>query len=184
MQDLKQRTLEKIQFLKDNGYNVVQIWTCDIERQLPTEPEMKDFFDNFEIFEPLEPRHAFFGGRTNAFTTTSSQKRRSATWILQPLPMLATFNSNVLVVNLVKQFLGVTNTASILLAIPRLLLRTFNLSVTTLASGFPPECDTDEKKEQYIADYATKEGIQLDPRQIVKNPGLRALAKLMLNSFG
>ncbi|CAB3995510.1 Retrovirus-related Pol poly from transposon 412 [Paramuricea clavata] len=51
------------------------------------------------------------------------------------------------------------------------------------ASGFPPECDTDEKKGQYIADYAAKEGIQLDPRQIVKNPGLRALAKLMLNSF-
>ena len=66
MQDLKQRTLEKIQFLKDHGYNVVEIWTCDIERQLATEPEMKDFFDNFEISEPLEPRHAFFGGRTNA----------------------------------------------------------------------------------------------------------------------
>lgn len=28
-----------------------------------------------------------------------------------------------------------------------------------------------------------REGIQLDPNQIVKNPGLRALAKLMLNSF-
>jgi hypothetical protein len=40
------------------------------------------------------------------------------------------------------------------------------------ASGFPLECDTDEKKGQYIADYAAKEGIQLDPRQIVKNPGL------------
>jgi hypothetical protein len=53
MQDLKQRTLEKIQFLKDNGYNVVEIWTCDIER-------------HFEISEPLEPRHTFFGGRTNA----------------------------------------------------------------------------------------------------------------------
>jgi hypothetical protein len=66
MQDLKQRTLEKIQFLKDNGYNVVEIWTCDIERQLATEPEMKGFFDNFEIAEPLEPRHAFLGGRTNA----------------------------------------------------------------------------------------------------------------------
>jgi hypothetical protein len=50
------------------------------------------------------------------------------------------------------------------------------------ASGFPPGCDTDEKKGQYIFDYAAKEGIQLDPRQIVKNPGLRALAKLMLNS--
>ena len=80
MQDLKQRTLEKIQFLKDNSYNVVEIWTCDIERQLATEPEMKDFFDNFEISEPLEPRHAFFGGRTNAtrlfFETQTGEKVR------------------------------------------------------------------------------------------------------------
>ena len=80
MQDLKQRTLEKIQFLKDNGHNVVEIWTCDIERQLATEPEMKDFFDNFEISEPLEPRHAFFGGRTNAtrlfYETQTGEKVR------------------------------------------------------------------------------------------------------------
>ena len=80
MQDLKQRTLEKIQFLKDNSYNVVEIWTCDIERQLATEPEMKDFFDNFEISEPLEPRHAFFGGRTNAtrlfYETQTGEKVR------------------------------------------------------------------------------------------------------------
>ena len=57
------------------------------------------------------------------------------------------------------------------------------LKIKQEASGFPPDCDTDEKKAQYIANYAAKEGIQLDPRQIIKNPGLRALAKLMLNSF-
>ncbi|CAB4015323.1 DNA polymerase [Paramuricea clavata] len=45
------------------------------------------------------------------------------------------------------------------------------LKIKQEASGFPPECDTDEKKGKYIADYAAKEGIQLDPRQIVKNPG-------------
>ena len=66
MQDLRQRTLEKVQFLKDSGCNVVEIWTCDIERQLAVDPEMKEFFDNFEVSEPLEPRQAFFGGRTNA----------------------------------------------------------------------------------------------------------------------
>jgi hypothetical protein len=51
------------------------------------------------------------------------------------------------------------------------------------ASGFPDGCVTDQQKADYIADYAAREGIQLDPRQIMKNPGLRALAKLMLNSF-
>jgi hypothetical protein len=34
----------------------------------------------------------------------------------------------------------------------------------------------------YIRDYHEKEGILLDYNNI-KNPGLRALAKLMLNSF-
>ena len=57
------------------------------------------------------------------------------------------------------------------------------LKIKQEASGFLPDCDTDEKKAQYIANYAAKEGIQLDSRQIIKNPGLRALAKLMLNSF-
>ena len=66
MHDLRQRTLEKIQFLKDAGYNVVEIWTCDIDRQLETDPEMKTFFERFEISEPLQPRESFFGGRTNA----------------------------------------------------------------------------------------------------------------------
>ena len=66
MQDLRQRTFEKIQFLKDQGFSVVEIWTCDIERQLAADPEMKKFFDNFEVSAPLEPRLALFGGRTNA----------------------------------------------------------------------------------------------------------------------
>ena len=66
MQDIRQRTLEKVKFLKDSGCNVVKIWTCDIEHQLAVDPEMKEFFDNFEVSKPLEPRQAFFGGRTNA----------------------------------------------------------------------------------------------------------------------
>lgn len=35
----------------------------------------------------------------------------------------------------------------------------------------------------YIDDYYDKEGILLDFDNIRKNPGLRQLAKLMLNSF-
>ena len=82
MNELHQRTLEKIQFLKDNGYNVVEIWTCDIDRQLETDPDMKTFFDRFEISEPLEPRQAFFGGRTDAislFYETQPDERRLIT---------------------------------------------------------------------------------------------------------
>jgi G:T-mismatch repair DNA endonuclease (very short patch repair protein) len=66
MHDLRQSMLEKTHYLRENGYNVIEIWTCDIERELAMDSEMKEFFDNFEISKPLEPRQAFFGGRTNA----------------------------------------------------------------------------------------------------------------------
>ena len=51
------------------------------------------------------------------------------------------------------------------------------------ASGYPKECVTDEQKQRYIDEYYEKEGIRLDPNKIKYNPGLRSLAKLMLNSL-
>ena len=51
------------------------------------------------------------------------------------------------------------------------------------ASGWPEWCDNDDNKHKYINDYYEREGIQLDYDNIRKNPGLRSLAKLMLNSF-
>ena len=38
-------------------------------------------------------------------------------------------------------------------------------------------------KSHYVREYFDKEGVQLNDKNIVKNPGLRALAKLCLNSF-
>lgn len=51
------------------------------------------------------------------------------------------------------------------------------------ASGFPPECDTEESKRYYIRQYKEKEGINLEYEQIQNNPGLSCLAKLCLGSF-
>ena len=51
------------------------------------------------------------------------------------------------------------------------------------ASGWPDNVITEDDKKQYIQDYFDTEGIQLDHEKIEKNPGLRSLAKLMLNSF-
>ena len=52
------------------------------------------------------------------------------------------------------------------------------------ASGFPRECQNEQQKLDYIAKYALNEGIQLDYDAIKRNPGLRSLAKICLNSFG
>ena len=41
MHDLHQTTVEKIQYLKNQGYNVVEIWECAINRELAGDEEMK-----------------------------------------------------------------------------------------------------------------------------------------------
>lgn len=50
-------------------------------------------------------------------------------------------------------------------------------------SGFPKTCVTPEQKAQYIQDFKDREGIELDPEQMVKNAGLRNMGKTMVNSF-
>ena len=51
------------------------------------------------------------------------------------------------------------------------------------ASGWPSWCTTEALKQKYIRDYETKEGIKLEYEKIVKNDGLRAVAKIMLNNM-
>ena len=40
-----------------------------------------------------------------------------------------------------------------------------------------------QDKARYVQQYQQKEGVALDPTMIQKNPGRKATAKLMLNSF-
>ncbi|XP_011684671.1 PREDICTED: uncharacterized protein LOC105448010, partial [Wasmannia auropunctata] len=51
------------------------------------------------------------------------------------------------------------------------------------ASGWPGECVDDEAKERYLREYEETEGIVLNRDNIARNPGLRSVAKLCLNSF-
>ena len=51
------------------------------------------------------------------------------------------------------------------------------------ASGWPSPNMSSEDKENYIAEYAQVEGIQLDSTNIAYNSGKRATNKLLLNSF-
>ena len=57
------------------------------------------------------------------------------------------------------------------------------LKIKQEASGYPKDRTTPEQKQAYVAEYLEHEGIVLDPEKITHNPGLRTLAKLMLNSF-
>ncbi|CAD6239805.1 GSCOCG00012571001-RA-CDS, partial [Cotesia congregata] len=62
------------------------------------------------------------------------------------------------------------------------LLNTF-LKIKQEASGWPVHCIDEQSRQEYIDNYKAREGITLDTNKIAKNPGLRSLAKLFLNSF-
>ena len=58
------------------------------------------------------------------------------------------------------------------------------LKIKEEASGWPSHMGDDPKKQRlYVEDYYAREEIRLHPTNIRKNPGLRALAKMMLNSM-
>ncbi|XP_065942897.1 uncharacterized protein [Magallana gigas] len=57
------------------------------------------------------------------------------------------------------------------------------LKIKQEASGRPDWIKTEDDLAQYIEMYEQREGIRLDPDNIEHNPGLRSLAKLLLNRF-
>lgn len=51
------------------------------------------------------------------------------------------------------------------------------------ASGFPEDLHSEQEKEAYVMEFEKTEGIILDKNNIKKNPGIRSVMKLCLNSF-
>ena len=66
MEQLYKDTVRKVNYLKKLDFRVVQKWGCELEKELEEDEEMKQFFEQYEIIDPLQPRDAFYGGRTNA----------------------------------------------------------------------------------------------------------------------
>ncbi|XP_028405740.1 uncharacterized protein LOC114528308 [Dendronephthya gigantea] len=269
MHDLHQATVEKVNYLENKGYTVVQEWECDIKRELGRNEEMKRYFDHYEVIDPLQPRDAFFGGRTNAaqlfHKCEEDEKIRYLDYtslypfcnammrtvvghpriirenfdqdvsnyfglikctVLPPRglfhPVLSYRTQDKLMFPLCKtcadtcqqtpcahtdderairgtwchvelqkalekgyrilQLHEVWHWSETSDELFKDYIYTF-LKIKQEASGYPKECVTEEQKQRYVAEYLEHQGIQLDPGKIEYNPGLRALAKLMLNSF-
>ena len=66
MEQLYQDTQTKVKYLKDRGFEVVEKWGCAFKKELKQDEEMKQYMKDHGFVEPLQPRDAFFGGRTNA----------------------------------------------------------------------------------------------------------------------
>jgi len=68
VEEVYEATLLKTAYLRECGYTVIEKWGCEFKKDQQTDPELKSFLEEFEIVAPLEPRDAFFGGRTGATT--------------------------------------------------------------------------------------------------------------------
>ena len=66
LQEVYEATLKKEETLRQRGCNVIVMWECVWDEEVKTNPELRQFIDALEIVDPLQPRDAFFGGRTNA----------------------------------------------------------------------------------------------------------------------
>ena len=66
VQEVYDSTMYRLNALRRQGYMVVQIWECEFRKKIEDDPRVKAFIDTLQFEEPLEPRDAFYGGRTNA----------------------------------------------------------------------------------------------------------------------
>ena len=66
MHQLREDTREKILYLEKQGFHVVEMWECDLKKEMEHDEDMKRYFEEYELVDPLQARDAFYGGRTNA----------------------------------------------------------------------------------------------------------------------
>ena len=67
MNTLYGKTQERLHYFERMGYEVVTMWECEFDKQVQSVPDYKTMIDQFYPgMDPIKPRDALFGGRTNA----------------------------------------------------------------------------------------------------------------------
>ncbi|XP_039311141.1 uncharacterized protein LOC120359012 [Solenopsis invicta] len=66
-----ERTIATTWRLRRQGYQVIEKWECAFDREMRANNEMRNFLEHHPILKsaPLDPRDAFFGGRTENIVT-------------------------------------------------------------------------------------------------------------------
>ena len=277
MRDVYEKTQAKIATLLGKGYSVLEVWECQWSQLKQTHPDVQTYVKSLQFVEPLNPRDAFCGGRTNAIKlyhrVTPDQKihyidytslypwvnktcvypKGHPVFISQPghtdirryfgIAQCQVLPPRGLYHPVLPHRHGCKLTFPLCVACveeemvkpplershqcahsddQRVLTRTWCtpelkkavdlgyevqyiyevwhfpqvqeglfrdyvntwLKIKQVASGWPDWVgDNETKRQQYIHGYYQNEGIQLDHDKIKHNPGLRALAKMMLNSM-
>ncbi|XP_055342667.1 uncharacterized protein LOC129591156 isoform X2 [Paramacrobiotus metropolitanus] len=268
MSEIHKETLDREEYIRGQGYNLTCIWEHEFDEELKSNPEMKAFVSRLQFMDRLDPRNAFYGGRTNAvkllhkvdgdeqiryydvnseYPFVNKNKRYPVghpiiitknfldirnyfgVVVCEMLPpgnlaypvlpyrcggkltfplcrtcMEKHLNTKCEHADCERAITGTWCTPEILKALDcgygvvkifevwhfdkhedRLFEGYINqfLKIKTESSGWPAEIQTEAQKQKYIADFKEHENVDLDYEKINSNPGLRALAKLCLNSF-
>ncbi|XP_061191720.1 uncharacterized protein LOC133199940 [Saccostrea echinata] len=265
-QELHEETLRRNTVLEEMGYSVHSIWEHDFDQQVQIEGALQNYVRDLDIPDPLNPREALYGGRTNAtrlyceegdmryvdvcslypyvlkhrpfpldhpqIITDDFQDVRTYFGlihcrVLPPRglyhPVLPYRTGGKLLFPLCRtcaerqdstskhrcqhtdqerSLTGTWVTTELHKALDmgytleriyevwhfpessqdlfRSYIDTF-LKIKQEASGFPPDCQTEEQKLDYIRKVIDREGIRMDLLSIEKNPVRRTIAKLFLN---
>ena len=65
LENLYQRTLVRLQEIRNKGYNTVVIWECDFDKMMGANQELQEFAKTCDTVKPLKIRDSFFGGRVS-----------------------------------------------------------------------------------------------------------------------
>ncbi|XP_072763726.1 uncharacterized protein [Anoplolepis gracilipes] len=201
-------TVATTSYLQTRGYRVIEKWECNFDHDINENIEMRKYLHHQMLDnKPLDPRHSFYGGRTENIVTryeiTGTEKIRYVD--------VCSLYSYVLKTGAFP--IGhPTIYGKLLFALCRACCETFSQSTCAHepserefegtwicelkkaiekgyfvteqeVSGWPSECTDDDAKERYLCKYEEIEGITLEKNNIVHNRGLRSVAKLALNSF-
>ena len=67
MEQLYRQTTEKTQTVECYGHRVIELWECEYDKKYKEDSEFRQMVDaEFTNLDPLRPRDALFGGRTNS----------------------------------------------------------------------------------------------------------------------
>ena len=66
LEELYEATCDKIRRLQRAGYRVIVEWECQWQQKVKSTPSIQAFLSTLDLVPPLQPRDAFFGGRTGA----------------------------------------------------------------------------------------------------------------------
>jgi hypothetical protein len=86
------RTVEKRNILKANGYNVIEIFECEFDKLLKASKDKKEIIDKASNIN-IKTRDALYGGRTEAFKTYYKCKNNEKIHYLDIVSLYPTVNA-------------------------------------------------------------------------------------------